>query len=314
MFKTPVLFLIFNRPEISQEVFKVIAEVKPEQLFIAADGPRLNNQEDILLCQKTREAILKLVDWPCELKTLFREKNLGCGLAVSQGISWFFSHVEAGIILEDDCLPNQDFFLFCQKMIQKYNNYPNIGMISGTNFLLDGVYRESYFFSKYFSVCGWATWKKKWELYTDDLSDWNEIRKSSWLNTIFSNKNVVRFYIMFFDKLSERFDNTWDYWIYSLLRADQLTITPTKNLISNIGFEGAFMEKNHFHFLNLPLKKLDTNFLIEPNGIMQNIKLDALQFHNSKIDRFSLKVYFRVMFRDSFILSIAYKIKNMLHI
>lgn len=313
MFETPVLFLIFNRPNITKKVFKNIAEIKPKFLFIAADGPRLNSQEDIKLCKETREIILRLIDWPCEVKTLFREKNLGCKKAVSEGITWFFDHVEAGIILEDDCLAALDFFPYCQKMLEKYKYHPDIGMIGGTSFLNNIQTQESYFFSKYIIVWGWATWKKKWDLYQDNLENWTEVRKSNWLFDLYKNKNVAHYYTEIFDTMSEGRVDTWDSnWAYALLRTSQLIITPTRNLISNVGISGTFVNKSHLKFLNLPLLNLDTDNLVSPQKILQNEILDLLQFQTIELDRFSLKIFLRVALKDTWLLSFAYKVKRLL--
>jgi hypothetical protein len=118
-FETPILFLIFNRPDLTHIVFNRIREVKPKYLFVAADGPREDHPEDQRKCEEARTKVLNSIDWDCEVKTLFRDKNLGCGLAVSQAITWFFGHVEEGIILEDDTLPSISFFQFCQELLKK---------------------------------------------------------------------------------------------------------------------------------------------------------------------------------------------------
>ena len=148
MFNTPILFLIFNRPDLTKQVFDKIREIKPLHLFIAADGPRGDKYEDQELCRKTKE-IVSLIDWECEIKTLFRDENLGCGRAVSEAISWFFEHVEEGIILEDDCLPSSTFFNYCEILLEKYRWDNNIMHIGGTNFQ-NGIKRGNadYYFSK----------------------------------------------------------------------------------------------------------------------------------------------------------------------
>ena len=133
MFETPVLFIIFNRPSTTHHVFEVIRQIKPKYLFVAADGPRSDKLDDIGNCKKTR-SIIEEVDWECEVKTLFREKNLGCGKGVSGAISWFFEHVGEGIILEDDCVPNPDFFRFCSEQLERFRTNPLILSIAGTNF------------------------------------------------------------------------------------------------------------------------------------------------------------------------------------
>ena len=98
--KTPILFLIFNRLDTTKIVFEEIKKQKPKQLFIAADGPRANKENENIVCKEVRNYVLKNIDWNCEIKTLFRERNLGCGKAVSEAISWFFDNVEQGIILK----------------------------------------------------------------------------------------------------------------------------------------------------------------------------------------------------------------------
>ena len=152
MNSTPILFLIFNRPDTTYIVFEKIREFKPEKLFIAADGPRENNLEDIKNCEKAR-AVIDHIDWDCDVKLLFREQNLGCGLGVSSAITWFFDHVEYGIILEDDCVPDLSFFDYATELLKRYKDEPRVMMIAGTNCLFNQVKRDkSYFFYRFYSV------------------------------------------------------------------------------------------------------------------------------------------------------------------
>src|SRR5262245_29106398 len=116
-FDIPILFLVFNRPETTVRVFQRIREMQPAKLFVAADGPRNGREEEQEKCKEVRKLILDGVDWPCDIKTLFRDHNLGCGNAVSSAITWFFENVEEGIILEDDTLPDPTFFGFCKTLL-----------------------------------------------------------------------------------------------------------------------------------------------------------------------------------------------------
>ena len=134
MFNTPILLLVFNRPEETKTVLNQISAIKPRQLFVAADAPRLGNEKDEMLCTQTRQ-LFDRIDWDCEIKTLFRTQNLGCGKAVSQAITWFFENVEEGIILEDDCLPDISFFRFCAELLAKYRTDNEVMSISGSNLL-----------------------------------------------------------------------------------------------------------------------------------------------------------------------------------
>lgn len=155
--KTAVLFLVFNRPETTKTVFEAIRKAKPKRLYIAADGPRKHREGENEKVSSVRQ-IVTYVDWPCDVKTLFRDENLGCKSAVSGAITWFFNHEEEGIILEDDCLPHPDFFPFCESLLKRYANDERIWVITGNNFQ-NGIQRgeASYYFSRYNHVWGWAS-------------------------------------------------------------------------------------------------------------------------------------------------------------
>ena len=239
MFNTPVLFLIFNRPDTTQQVFDEIRKAQPAQLFVAADGPRKDRPTDYEQCKKTRE-IIHQVDWDCKVFTRFQDENLGCKIGVSSAIDWFFSNVEEGIILEDDCVPDQSFFPFCQELLEKYRDDERIMMISGDNFQF-GKRRTncSYYFSKYFHIWGWATWRRAWKHYDIDMKSWPEIKDGGWLKDILRDKNAEKFWEKIFENMYRGKINTWDYqWVFSCWIQNGLAILPNDNLVTNIGFDG----------------------------------------------------------------------------
>ncbi len=238
MFKTPILFLIFNRPEVTQKVFEEIKKQKPKYLFVAADGPRPNFEEDIEKCKVCREIVLNNIDWDCEVKTLFRDDNLGCGRGVSQAISWFFENVEQGIILEDDCLPHPDFFRYCETLLNKYKDDENVYAISGDNFQ-SGIQRgnASYFFSKYVFVWGWASWRRAWRNYDFNLTNLDEFKKKDLIRIIDDRKEFKDYWYAIFDKVERKQIDTWDYqWVFAIWNNGGIATVPNMNLISNIGF------------------------------------------------------------------------------
>jgi hypothetical protein len=239
MFRTPILFLIYNRPDTTAKVFAKIREIKPRSLFVAADGPSTEKERDVALCMQTRNLVIKNIDWECEVKTLFRSKNLGCGKAPVEAIAWFFENVEEGVILEDDCLPTSSFFLFCSELLEKYRKEQKIMIISGFNSL--GSFEQTgsdYFFTKQAGIWGWATWRRAWHYYNFDVPEWNNLNiQSSVLQSLRNDSdrtNMKRHLDKIVNGISSDF---WDYqwWFYRLLN-DGLGIVPVKNLIKNIGF------------------------------------------------------------------------------
>lgn len=276
---TPILFLIFNRPEYTKEVFNQIRQVKPTKFFVAADGPRKDRLGEIERCQKSRD-IINQVDWKCEIFTLFREENLGCKIAVASAIDWFFSHVEEGIILEDDCVPDPSFFPFCQKLLEKYRENDRIMMITGTNYLfLKHDIKETYFFSKYYVIWGWATWRRAWQLYDITMANWPKYRDSSQLNRIYLDNRLISWYNTMFQLAYENKIDTWDIqWWYSCIFNNGLCIVPKFNLISNIGEFGHFHDgkQNFNEYIRMPTKQIICDNLFNPEFIAVNDKLDKI--------------------------------------
>ena len=181
--ETAILILLFNRPETTIRVFDKISQIKPQRLYIASDGPRKNIDGEKEKVKKVRE-IATRVDWPCEVKTLFRNENLGCKKGVSSAITWFFEQEEQGIILEDDCVPNLDFFTFCESLLDRYAEDERVSVITGNNFQ-NNKWRgdASYYFSKYNHCWGWASWRRSWKDYQGDIKFWPKWKKSKeWLS------------------------------------------------------------------------------------------------------------------------------------
>jgi hypothetical protein len=235
---TPVLFLIFNRPETTARVFEAIRQARPPRLYVAADGAREGREGEAERTSEVRR-IATAVDWPCEVRTLFRDRNLGCRDAVSGAITWFFENEEEGIILEDDCLPAQSFFLFCEAMLERYRDDMRIGQVSGYNAAPQtySPFQASYVYSAYGSIWGWATWKDRWDAFEPFLDgakgsglldfglaalpedEYPQVRRRQL-------QNVLSVQV-----------STWDYqWFFARLVNSYLSVVPCENLVVNLGF------------------------------------------------------------------------------
>ncbi len=278
-FDTPILFLIFNRPDTTQNVFDAIKMVKPKSLYVAADGYRESRPNEKELCIQTRD-IIKGIDWECEVKTLFRDKNLGCKVAVSEAISWFFDNVNEGIIIEDDCLPNKSFFYFCQTLLEKYRNDDRVMQIGGVNFQ-DGNKRSdgSYFFCRKNHIWGWATWKRSWQKYDVKISNYPKFKESNQLKYIFKNERMNEILYKKFDEVYENRIDTWDIqWEYTILSNNGLVILPEVNLVSNIGFRADATHTTGFdkNVANKPTFPLDE--IVHPTFMIANSDADDYIF------------------------------------
>ncbi|MDH5719759.1 MAG: glycosyltransferase [Spirochaetia bacterium] len=237
-FSTSVLFLTFNRLETTKKVFEEIKKAKPPRLYIASDGPRKEKPDEDETVKAVRDYILSNIDWDCDVKTLFRRKNLGCKIAVSTAIDWFFKNEEMGIILEDDCLPNQSFFRFCEELLERYTDDERIMMVCGTNMAETwNSEKQNYHFSIYGSIWGWASWRRAWQHYDVNINLWGNSYAKQAIKNIFNNKKQYNYRKRVFEKVYRKNIDTWDYqWSFARMINSGLTIVPSRNLVSNIGF------------------------------------------------------------------------------
>jgi hypothetical protein len=280
--KTAVLFLVFNRPDTTVRVFNEIRKARPPRLYVAADGPRAGRVGEVELVESVR-MIATEVDWSCDVKTLFRKDNLGCKVAVSGAITWFFEHEEAGVILEDDCLPHPDFFNFCETMLDYYRDDERVDVITGNNFQ-NGQQRGigTYYFSKYNHCWGWASWRRAWHHYQGDLPFWPDWEQSDEWRTHCPDKVERRYWEKVFDQVYAGGIDTWDYpWTACVWKHAGLTVTPIVNLVSNIGFgaDATHTFDPNAHQANLPVAELSS--FVHPEAVVQDIVADRYVFDHT---------------------------------
>jgi hypothetical protein len=235
---SPVVFIVFNRPEPTRRVFAAIAAARPSRLLIIADAPRADREGERQRCEEVMK-IVSNVDWPCKVDTNVATENMGCRRRVKSGLDWAFSLVEEAIILEDDCLPDPSFFPYCSDLLERYRNYGQIGLISGFNPLQDSFpFPYSYYFSKLVLIWGWATWRRTWQMYDDAMTSWPRVKEDGLLRSMWRQPKPYQQWTGIFDKMySGEGPDAWSYnLIYSSWTRNWLNVVPSRNLIQNIGF------------------------------------------------------------------------------
>ncbi len=249
-FDTPILLLIYRRPDTTRRVFETIRSVRPASLYVAADGPRANVLGEAEKCAEARR-IATAIDWNCTVRILFRVQNLGAGLGVASAISWFFEQEPEGIILEDDCVPHPSFYRFCSELLAYYRDDASIMHIGGNNFVYGQARgRASYYFSKYTLSWGWASWGRAWRHY-----DFTLIPEG--------NRSHI-----------------WDaQWMLSVERNHGVSILPRVNLVKNIGIgPDATHTKTLERALHRDVQAMDFP-LIHPASHAIDIKADRVTYY-----------------------------------
>lgn len=239
----PVAIIVFKRLDATQKMFETVRAARPKELFIIADGWR--NDAEREKCLAVREYLEKAVDWPCTVHTNYAEKNLGCKHRVVSGLDWVFSLTERAIILEDDCVPDQSFFRFCDELLERFKDDSRILQISGLNTQFNNpsfsAGEASYYFSNLGEIWGWATWRRAWKLYDISIEKWPEAKVNGLLSRHFKDPGVIDYWEHLFDEIytarsePHAFDAWAAQWVFARLLAGGVSAVPRTNLIVNFG-------------------------------------------------------------------------------
>jgi len=307
MYETPILLVTFNRPKHTSEVLAQIKLQQPRYLYVFQDGARDEIPEDREKCKAVRELINREVDWNCNLKTLYEEKNLGCGYGPVKAISWLFENEEQGIILEDDIVPSKDFFRFSVEMLIKYRDDNRIWMISGMNRMERWKPNcQSYVFTRLGNTWGWASYRRAWKYFDHDMITWFTGDGKAKINKIVGEKKFEAYEKDFdFHCSPERRNDVWDYhWHFARLYYSGLCVVPSVNLVSNIGFD---QESTHTFGKDssiTTLKIIDLVFPLKNHSVKIDRIFDWVSFqrfgnpsHKTFVKRAGLKLI-RLVFRN----------------
>jgi hypothetical protein len=234
--ETPVAFVLFRRPDRTRRVFEEIRRARPKRLFLIADGPR--GPEEAVECEAAR-AVVEDVDWPCEVIRDFAAENVGLKHRIPSGLDRVFGRVDRAIVLEDDCLPDETFFRFCDELLRRYADDERIMHVAGSQLLRDPpAWRASYHLSRYVHIWGWATWRRAWRHFDVELREWHGLdrgEREARLSSMFAEQPERRYWRYVWDRSPEI--ETWSaQWSYALLAREGLAATANRNLVSNIGF------------------------------------------------------------------------------
>lgn len=237
LFNTPILLNVFNRSDETRRVLEVLAQEQVPILYVHCDGAREGRKDDEENVAIVKRLIKEGITWPCKVHTMYEEKNYGCGMGPYRAMTWFFENVEEGIIIEDDCVPHPDFFMFCQELLERYRDNEEIGIIGGFQSEPFSS-RYSYRYTAFADIWGWATWRRFWKEYDFGFQCSEEEFRAAVLPFVQSEKAVDYWLPILRKSNADGASKTyWDYQLHlQMLCKHKMHISPKVNLISNIGF------------------------------------------------------------------------------
>ena len=277
--------IIYRRSETAVKVLDTIKKVKPNKLYLIADGPKTDGE--IVQCQKTRKAVENKIDWNCEIEKIYSDTNLGCAHRVKTGIDAIFTKEDRVIILEDDTLPNISFFKFCEFCLNQYEDDESIYHISGCNFFpKSNSDRSSYYFTSIVNIWGWATWARAWEKYDIEMKSWQSQDKDAFLKHWCTTKQQLKDTRNMFDLHCKNLDPwTWDYqWVYSCWSNNGLSIMPVQNLVQNLGIgPNSTHTKYPIQQKPYPARMEELTFPLTNNSNTRDLEFERNYYNNTKL-------------------------------
>ena len=276
--KLPILLILFNRSDTTTKLINALREIRSINIYIFIDGPR-KNTNDVQLIRNV-ERVIESIDWECTVTKKISHTNYGCGLGPVNAIDWFFSNVEMGIILEDDCIPIPSFFMFCNTLLHKYKNNSSVFHISGNNYSNPELVASNYYFSKYAGTWGWATWRRAWKMNDWSMKEYPKFLKNKQFDKTFKTHEEKVYWKKLFDSVYINFTEYWDYqWFLTIWQNNAILIAPKYNLVTNIGFS---IDATHTKSIPVWYENINTK---EIENVEENTKIVI----NEKADEYLFK-------------------------
>lgn len=277
--ETAVLLIVFNRLQTVKQVLASLQLVRPKKLYIFSDGPRPGISSDYDRILEVRQFLKNEVNWNCTLEIKENDTNLGCKYGPNSAIDWFFSREERGIILEDDCVPSTDFYRLCTEILNKYEDDMRVFGVSGTNFFGKKETDSGYYFSNFFMIWGWASWRSRWTLHKQIMQNFDEVICDPLIHSKISNNFANKEIIKNATRSHKEEIDAWDYlWIFSCFVNNGLVVVPNVNTVTNIGFGMDATHTKNFHQHRINTISIDWP-LRHPTNMIANEQKDNLLYN-----------------------------------
>jgi hypothetical protein len=242
MVESPVLLVTFANPEYTRRTFDEIKKAKPKKFYFYSNKARPDKSQEIERNDQVR-AFINEIDWECSVKTYFRDEYVDVYTSLWGAIDWIFENEEQAIIFEDDCVPSQAFFDFCDQLLPQFKDDLRVWVISGNNFI-EGYNPNGYdyIFSRFPYMYGWASWRSRWNKVLRDGIPIDEMLNYCLYKELFVTDFATRHRQQIAVRTAQ--SKAWDYVLHSTINCNGgMGIVPLVNLVSNIGVKGVHQSK-----------------------------------------------------------------------
>ena len=233
-----VLIVVYRRFHNIPQIVKAAALAGIKQVYLAIDVPKESEQTSEYINNRTialQECESLSKSFSLNLDVWVRESNLGCAISVITACNWFFSAENFGIVLEDDCLPSNDFFLFVNKHSNLVFENNSIQFLCGTQHAIVRSLTPDldYVISTYPFLWGWATTRDKWFRIETSFIEERPLKMPA--NVSIREKLYWKTGVR---RARQRRVDVWDtIAVAHMVQRNFVSVSPLVNLINNKGLD-----------------------------------------------------------------------------
>lgn len=234
----PIIVFAYDRPEHLSKTLSALAKnylANESELFLFCDGAKESaTPEQIERIEQNRKVAYTASGFK-SVTVIERLTNIGLKTNIVGAVTEIVNKYGRVITLEDDIVTSPGFLRFMNDALEMYKDDEQVMHISGYMWPHRWPLPETFFYPVPYPGGGWATWKRAWRNYDDDIAKlysywenrWDEFNK---FGGDYLQKQLVANY--------EGTLNTWFIkWHAVLLLRGGLTLYPGKSLTNNIGFD-----------------------------------------------------------------------------
>lgn len=229
-----VLIVGYRRKDNIKKILKICAANQVSTIYVALDGPKQDSRPGLIDNLEIRRVIDDFEKiYAGEINKFYHNSNLGCAASVLSACDWAFETAQNLMILEDDCIPTNDFFKFSKLSLIEMEKNSNIWISCGTQFAPKNLSNDSWVLSRYALTWGWCTNRKNW-------TEISLCIKTNLKLKVNYNKSLSLQEAIYWTEGSRRAHQGWtDVWdtilVKQMIRNSKLAVLPVIPLVTNKG-------------------------------------------------------------------------------
>jgi len=229
---TAVLVVGYQRPREIRLILNQVSNAGIKTVYLSIDAPKVSSADAVSRYEEICQISGDFEGRFDKFSVRYLPENVGCAANILSACDWAFADENKLIILEDDCIPNDDFFVYVDFALKKLEEDHDVLLVCGTQFVPYEKGKSFIIKSHYSLTWGWATTKSNWGLMRksfmqDSMGLKRDLITSDYEKIYWSEgaRRAINGYVDVWDTVLV--DNLVKHQVYAFL--------PSQNLVKNVG-------------------------------------------------------------------------------